>query len=74
MCQAYIYSKLFDVDYKDIYYLAINKETYDIGIFDVSEEFYNLGESLVERAVQVYTDEIENGMNELHNYTIRGTL
>ena len=31
MCQAYIYSKLFDVDYKDIYYLAINKETYDIG-------------------------------------------
>ncbi len=74
MCQAYIYSKLFDVDYKDIYYLAINKETYDIGIFDVSQEFYNLGESLVERAVQVYTDEIENGMNELHNYTIRGTL
>ena len=38
------------------------------------QEFYNLGESLVERAVQVYTDEIENGMNELHNYTIRGTL
>ena len=40
----------------------------------MSEEFYNLGESLVEQAVEVYTNEIQNGMNELHNYTIRGTL
>jgi len=65
---------LFNVDYTDFFYIAVDKGTNDIGIFDMSEEFYNLGESLVEQAVEVYTNEIQNGMNELHNYTIRGTL
>jgi hypothetical protein len=74
MCQAYIYCQLFNVDYTDFFYIAVDKGTNDIGIFDMSEEFYNLGESLVEQAVEVYTNEIQNGMNELHNYTIRGTL
>ena len=51
-----------------------NKETKVVGVFDISEDFYNLGESLVEQAVEVYTDKIERGMNELHNYIVRDTL
>ena len=74
MCQVYIYCKLFGVDYKDFYFLVIDKEKNDIGIFDVSESFYNLGESLVEQAVENYVKYIQNGRNELHNYIIRDTL
>jgi hypothetical protein len=74
MCQVYIYCNLFGIDYKDFYFLVIDKNTNDIGVFDISEDFYNLGESLVEQAVEVYTDKIERGMNELHNYIVRDTL
>ena len=73
-CQVYIYCNLFGMDYKDFYFLAIDKNTNDVGIYEVSESFYNLGESLVEQAVENYIKYIQNGMNELHNYTIRGTL
>ena len=74
MCQVYIYCNLFGIDYKDFYFLVIDKNTNDIGVFDISEDFYNLGESLVEQAVEIYTDKIERGMNELHNYIVRDTL
>jgi hypothetical protein len=74
MCQVYIYCNLFGIDYKDFYFLVIDKNTNDIGIFDVSESFYNLGESLVEQAVENYVKYIQNGRNELHNYTVRDTL
>jgi len=71
---VYIYCNLFGVDYKDFYFLVIDKEKNDIGIFDISEDFYNLGERLVEQAVENYVKYIQNGINELHNYIIRDTL
>ena len=49
--QAYIYSKLFGYE---MIFIAIDKNTGQIGIFDCSPEFYERGKDKVERAVQAY--------------------
>jgi len=49
--QAYIYSKLFGYE---MLFIAIDKNTHQIGIFDCSQEFYARGEDKVQRAVQAY--------------------
>ena len=49
--QAYIYSKLFGYE---MVFIAIDKNTGQIGIFDCSPEFYERGKDKVERAVQAY--------------------
>ena len=49
--QAYIYRKLFGYD---LVFIAIDKNTHQIGIFDCSPQFYERGKDKVERAVQAY--------------------
>jgi len=49
--QAYIYSKLFGYE---MLFIAIDKNTHQIGIFDCSPEFYTRGEDKVKRAVEAY--------------------
>jgi len=49
--QAYIYKKLFGYDFM---FIAIDKTSHQIGIFDCSQDFYRSGEDKVERAVQAY--------------------
>jgi hypothetical protein len=49
--QAYIYSKLFGYE---MLFMAIDKNTHQIGIFDCSPEFYERGKDKVQRAVQAY--------------------
>ena len=49
--QAYIYSKLFGYE---MLFIAIDKNTHQIGIFDCSPEFYARGEDKVQRAVEAY--------------------
>ncbi len=49
--QAYIYSKLFGYE---MLFIAIDKNTHQIGIFDCSPEFYARGEDKVKRAVEAY--------------------
>ncbi len=49
--QAYIYSKLFDYE---MIFIAIDKNTHQIGIFDCSPEFYDKGKDKVERAAEAY--------------------
>tara|TARA_R100000951_G_C2627077_1_gene176364 strand:+ start:271 stop:1002 length:732 start_codon:yes stop_codon:yes gene_type:complete len=49
--QAYIYSKLFGYE---MIFIAIDKNTSQIGIFDCSTDFYERGRDKVERAVQAY--------------------
>jgi len=49
--QAYIYSKLFGYE---MVFIAIDKNTQQIGIFDCSPQFYERGKDKVERAVQAY--------------------
>ncbi|MCP4323785.1 MAG: hypothetical protein GY787_18410 [Alteromonadales bacterium] len=49
--QAYIYSKLFGYE---MVFIAIDKTTKQIGIFDCSTQFYERGKDKVERAVEAY--------------------
>jgi hypothetical protein len=71
--QVYIYCNLFGIDYKDFVFLCICKDTKDIGIYNVSKEFYQEGERLVDSAVSVYNNWIENNA-DLNQYAIRGVL
>ena len=50
--QAYIYRKLFGYD---LIFMAIDKQTNQIGIFDCSESFLKNGEDKVMRAIDAYT-------------------
>jgi hypothetical protein len=49
--QAYIYQKLFGYN---MVFMAIDKQTHQIGIFDCSESFLRSGEDKVRRAVEAY--------------------
>ncbi len=49
--QAYIYSKLFGYE---MVFIAIDKTTKQIGIFDCSPQFYERGKDKVARAVEAY--------------------
>ena len=71
--QVFIYCTLFDVDYKNFLFLVIDKTTTDIGIFEVSEEFYMSGKAKTYEAICVYQQFILEDV-DLDSYTIRGTL
>ena len=49
--QAYIYSKLFGYEF---IFIAIDKNTGQIGLFDCSSSFYKTGEEKVEKASEAY--------------------
>lgn len=49
--QAYIYKQLFGYD---MIFMAIDKQTHQIGVFDCSEAFLSSGEDKVRRAVEAY--------------------
>ena len=49
--QAYIYSSLFGYE---MLFIAIDKETHQIGLFDCSPEFYKAGEDKVRKASDAY--------------------
>ena len=49
--QAYIYRELFGYEF---IFMAIDKNTHQIGIFDCSPDFYRSGENKVKKASEVY--------------------
>ena len=49
--QAYIYSKLFGYEFL---FIAIDKNTHKIGVFDCSPQFYERGEDKVHKASEAY--------------------
>ena len=71
--QAYIYCNLFQKNYKDFYFIALDKASCDIGIYDISEEFYKRGEAKFNRAISTYKDFFVRG-EDLDSYIIRDTL
>lgn len=71
--QVYIYCQLFNMDWKDFKFVAVDKGSLDIGIYDVSEEFYNLGKDKTMRAIETYEAFFINGA-DLDTYCIKGTL
>ena len=77
--QVYIYCQLFNVDYTQFKFLVIDKQSCDVGVYTVSEDFFNKGEEKVLYALQQYHDFFENRPLEeiqemVNNYTIQGEL
>jgi hypothetical protein len=71
--QVYIYSELFNKPYEEFKFIAIDKGSLDIGIYDCSEEFYNSGKDKVTKALETFETFFINGA-DLDSYCIKGTL
>ena len=71
--QCYLYCNLFNKEYKDFYFLVLDKGSLDIGIFNCSEEFYYRGEQKVEKALDLYNQFFIEGA-DLDNYCLTGEL
>jgi len=71
--QCYLYCNLFNKEYKDFYFLVLDKGSLDIGIFNCSEEFYYRGEQKVEKALDLYNKFFIEGA-DLDNYCLTGEL
>jgi hypothetical protein len=72
--QAYIYCNLFGKTYKDYRFVVVDKSpTNELGIFNISEDFYYRGEQKVEKAIQVYETFVKNEF-DLNDYLIEDTL
>ena len=71
--QVYIYCQLFEIPYTEFQFIALDKGTLDIAIYDVSEDFYLEGERKTLEAIDRYKMFfIEDA--DLDSYTLRGTL
>ena len=71
--QVYIYSELFNKPYEEFKFIAIDKGSLDIGIYDCSQEFYNSGKDKVTKALETFETFFINGA-DLDSYCIKGTL
>jgi hypothetical protein len=65
---------LFNVEFKDFKFICIDKGNLDIGIFDVSEDFYYSGEQLLDLSIKIYKECIEDTSYDVNDYVIYGTL
>jgi len=72
--QVYIYCQLFDIHYTDFKFLVVDKGSLDIGVWDVSEEFYLKGKDKTKYGIETYKDFFMQEDPELDNYVIKGTL
>lgn len=72
--QCYIYCELFGISHKDFWFIVIDKKNLDIGIFDCSEEFYEIGKQSTHDLIDMYWQTIGNPDFEIDDYVLRGTL
>ena len=71
--QVYLYCELFNKPYEEFKFGVIDKGSLDIGIYDVSQEFYNSGKEKVTKAIETFETFFINGA-DLDSYCIKGTL
>tara|TARA_B100001287_G_scaffold276169_1_gene286055 strand:- start:746 stop:1474 length:729 start_codon:yes stop_codon:yes gene_type:complete len=69
--QAYIYSKLFNYDFL---FIVVDKNTHQLGLFDVSDKFYQTGLDKVQKATDVYELFYKTENFKPQNYFINQTL
>jgi len=69
--QAYIYRELFGYEF---IFIAIDKKSGRIGLFDCSDNFYSLGKDKVEKAVEAYDLFYNTEGFDPHQYFINQTL
>ena len=64
---------MFNKTYDQFKFIALDKGSLDIGIWECSEEFYYNGEEKVEKALELYQKFFIDGA-DLDNYCLTGTL
>lgn len=69
--QAFIYKAIFGYD---LMFIAIDKKSHRIGIFDCSETFYGNGEEKVKRATAVYNQFFKEKTVDISQHIITQTL
>jgi hypothetical protein len=69
--QAYIYQKLFGYE---MVFVAIDKSTHQIGIFDCSTQFLENGKAKVEKAIEAYELFFKNPDFDPKQFFINKTL
>lgn len=69
--QAYIYQELFGYE---LLFIAIDKATHQIGVFDCSEDFLSKGEEKVKAAIANYKLFFDNPEFKAKNYFLNDTL
>jgi len=71
--QVFIYCELFNVPYDKFTFIAVDKSSLDIGIYNVSEEFYQSGKQKTQEGINRYHTFFEIG-EDLDSYYIEGVL
>lgn len=71
--QCYLYCKLFDRSYKDFKFIAIDKGSLDLAVWDCSEDFYLRGQQKVKQALEIFETYFIDGA-DIDNYYLSGTL
>jgi len=71
--QVYLYTELFNKPYQEFKFAAIDKGSLDIGIYDISEDFYLQGKAKVTKAIETFETFFINGA-DIDSYCIKGTL
>ena len=71
--QAFIYTKLFNVPISNFKFIALDKNSLDIGIFSMTDSFVNKGYKKLKEALENYKQFFINH-NDLDSYTIKGVL
>jgi hypothetical protein len=69
--QAFVYKNLFGYD---MLFMAIDKNTGQIGVYDCSDNFYKTGFEKVEKASEIYDLFFNNKDFDPNNYFINKTL
>jgi len=72
--QCFIYCKLFDIKPENFWFIAIDKETYGIAIYNCSEEFYEEGKQKVYDACMTYIEYFVDRQSDIGDYYVKGTL
>jgi hypothetical protein len=72
--QLYIYCNLFNIDWKDFKFFAIDKSTGDLGIYDVEETFYESGKSKLEYGLRIFEKYFVKMEEDINTYVIKDTL
>ena len=72
--QAYIYCELFDISYDNFYFLVIDKNTKEIGVFDLTEETYLSGVQKADLAIEQYVKYFVNREDNINDFTLFGEV
>lgn len=71
--QVYIYCMLFAIPFTRFKFIVVDKKSYELGYFSVSEEFYKQGAVKVAKALNTYTEFYKEG-KRIEDYLLTGEL